>query len=129
MTARIVTLILAIMLTLPAAVQAARQLPVVNVAIVADGSSERVTSVRTLFLEEMQAVNRGEFDLQAPADLQLDADRTLAGVRATLDKVLTDPRTDIVVTLGALGSHIAAQRVSLPKPTVAPFISNHGIQD
>jgi outer membrane protein TolC/ABC-type uncharacterized transport system substrate-binding protein len=88
-----------------------------------------VTSVRTLFLEEMQAVNRGEFDLQAPADLQLDADRTLAGVRATLDKVLTDPRTDIVVTLGALGSHIAAQRVNLSKPTVAPFISNHGIQD
>jgi hypothetical protein len=47
MTARIVTLILANMLTLPAMVQAARQLPVVNVAIVADGASECVTSVRT----------------------------------------------------------------------------------
>lgn len=129
MTKRVATLILAIMLTLPAVVQAARQLPVVNVAIVADGSSERVTSLRALFLEEMQAVNRGEFDIQAPTDLQLDADRTLAGVRTALDKVLTDPRTNVVITLGALGSHAAAQRNSLPKPTVAPLVSNHGFQD
>lgn len=52
---------LVLMLILPAAVQAAHQLPVVNVAIVTDGPSERVASLRALFLEEMRAVNRGEF--------------------------------------------------------------------
>jgi len=121
--------LLAISLALPAVVQAARKLPVVHVAIVTDGPSARTASLRELFLQEMRAVNRGEFDIQAPADLQLDADRTLVGVRKALDKVYADPRTDLVVTLGVLGSHAAAQRASLPRPTVAPLITNHGLQD
>jgi outer membrane protein len=112
----------------PSLGQTARRLPVVNVAIVTDGTSERVSSLRALFLKEMRAVNRGEFDIQAPADLQLEADRTLAGVRAALDQVLTDPRTDVVVALGVLASHAAAQRKNLPKPVVAPLVTNHGLQ-
>jgi len=128
MAKEIVTIILVMVLALPAAVQAARQLPVVNVAIVTDGPSERVASLRALFLEEIRAVNRGEFDIQAPSALQLDADRTRAGVRSALDQVYADPRTDLVITLGVLGSHAAAQRASLPRPTVAPLISNHGLQ-
>ena len=125
---RIVTFLLAAVLAHPVVLQAARQLPVVNVAIVTDGPSEREASLRALFLEEMRTVNRGEFDIQAPADLQLAADRTLAGVQSVLDKVFADPRTDLVVTLGVLGSHAAAQRARLPKPVVAPFISNQGLQ-
>jgi len=124
----ITAVLLWLMIIIPVVAQAARQLPVVHVAIVADGSSERVHSLRALFLEEMRAVNRGEFDIQAPAELQLEADRTFAGVRSALDQVFTNPRTDIVVTLGVLGSHAAAQRASLPKPVVAPLISNHGLQ-
>lgn len=129
MTKQIVTFLLAVALTHLPAAQAARKLPVVNVAIVTDGPSERVASLRALLLEEMRAVNRGEFDIRAPADLQLEADRSLAGVRTALDKVFVNPSTDLVVTLGVLGSHAAAQRASLPKPTVAPLISNHGLQD
>lgn len=109
--------------------RASHQLPVVNVAIVTDGPSDRVTALRTLFLEEIRAVNRGEFNIQVPADLQRAADRTLAGVRTVLDQVLADSRTDLVVTLGVLGSHAAALRARLPKPVVAPLISNHGLQD
>lgn len=128
MAKEIVALLLVIVLALPNAVHAARKLPIVRVAIVTDGPSERVSSLRVLFLEEMRTVNRGEFDIQAPADLQLEADRTLAGVDAALDKVLADPRTDLVVTLGVLGSHVAAQRDNLPKPTIAPLISGHRLQ-
>ncbi len=128
MTKQIVILALAIVLNLPVTVQAARQLPVVNVAILTDGPSERAQSLRSVFLDEMRAVNEGEFDIQAPTALQLEADRTLAGVRNALDKAIADPRTDVVVTLGALGSHVAALRKRLPKPVVAPLISNHGLQ-
>jgi outer membrane protein len=109
--------------------QAERQLPVVNIAIVADGTSTRISALRALFLQEMRAVNRGEFDIRAPASLQLGADRTIDGVSAAFDQVLADPRTDLVVTLGVLGSHIAAQRKHLPKPVVAPLISNHGLAE
>jgi len=104
------------------------QPPVVNIAIVTDGPSERAAPLRALFLEELRAVNRGEFDIQAPAGLQLEADRTLAGVRAILDKVLSDPRTNLVITLGLLGSHAAAQRETLPKPVLAPFVAGPTLQ-
>jgi outer membrane protein TolC len=127
---RVITaILLVIVLALPAAAKADRRLPVVQVAFVTDGTSERVASLRTLFLKEMQAVNRGEFDIQAPTDLQFEADRTLEGVRAALDKALSDPRIDLVVTLGVLGSHAAALRANLPKPVVAPLVSNHALQD
>ncbi len=128
MTKKIVSILLLIMLTWVSSLFAANQLPIVRVAIVTDGPSERVSALRALFLEEMRKVNRGEFDIQAPADLQLEGNRTLAGVSRALDKVLQDSRTDLVLTLGALGSHAAAQRRHLPKPTVSPLVSNHRLQ-
>ena len=129
MAKEIVAILLVIVFALPATAGADRRLPVVQVAIVTDGASERVTSLRALFLKEMRAVNRGEFDIQAPAGLQREADRTLNGVRAALDDVLSDPRTDLVVTLGVLGSHAAARRANLPKPVVAPLVSSHELQE
>lgn len=112
----------------PSAGEAMRPLRVVHVAILADGPSERTTALRALFLEEMRAVNRGEFEIEAPADLQIDADRTLAGVNTALDRALSDRRTDLVVMLGLVGSQAAAQRPRLPKPVVAPFVADPEMQ-
>jgi outer membrane protein len=109
--------------------QTSRQPPVVNVAVVTDGTSERTRALRALFLEEMRAVNRGDFELRAPIDLQLEADRTLTGASEALQRVLSDRRTDLVVTLGVLVSHAAAQHHSLPKPVVAPFVTDRGLQN
>ena len=131
MMIRIAQILLAVMIAASASAslaEAARQPPIVHVAIVTDGPSERTATLRALFLEEMRAVNRGEFDLQAPADLQFEADRTLVGVRSVLDRALADRRTDLVVTLGVLGSHAAAQRASLPKPVLAPFVADPELQ-
>ncbi|MDH3527535.1 MAG: TolC family protein [Gammaproteobacteria bacterium] len=129
MPREIAALLLVMVFTLPAATEADRRLPEVQVAIVSDGTSERVTALRAQFLKEMRAVNSGEFDIQAPTDLQIEANRTLKGVRAALDRVLSDPRTDLVVTLGVLGSHAAATRANLPKPVVAPLVSSHELQE
>jgi len=103
--------------------------PVVNVAIVTDGPSERGIALRTLFLDEMRAVNRGEFDIRAPDDLQVEGDWTLAGVQQVLNRVLEDRRTNLVVTLGVMASHVAARRANLPKPVLAPFVANRTLQD
>ncbi|MDH3311488.1 MAG: TolC family protein, partial [Gammaproteobacteria bacterium] len=102
--------------------------PVVHIAIVMDGPSERAAPLRGLFLEEMRAVNRGEFSLLSPPDLVFEADRTLSGVRTALERALADPRTDLVITLGVLGSHAAAQYERLPKPVLAPFIPDPQLQ-
>lgn len=108
--------------------QSERRLPVIHLAIVTDGPSARGASLRALFLQEIRAVNRGEFRIQAPDALQLSANRTLAGARAVLNQVLADPRTDVVITLGVLTSQAAAQRTSLPKPVIAPFVANPRLQ-
>jgi outer membrane protein len=113
----------------PSVAQTERKPPVVNVAIVTDGPSERVTSLRALFLDEMRTVNGGEFDIRAPGDLQIDGDWTLAGVRQALDRVLDDSRTGLVVTLGVMASHLAAHRANLTKPVLAPFVTNHTLQN
>ena len=124
-----VAILLLMVLALPVAAQSERHPPLTHVAIVTDGPSERAAPLRALFLEEMRAVNRGDFDIQAPADLQVEADWSLAGVSRALDQVLADPRTDLVVTLGVLASHAASQRASLPKPVVAPFVTDRGLQN
>ena len=125
----IIAILLLLAPVLPAAAEVVRPLPVVNIAIVTDGPSERVAQLRALFLREMRAVNLGEFDLRAPSDLQTEADRTFTGARTVLDQVLAEPRTDIVVALGVLASHAAALRQSLPKPVVAPLVTNRALQN
>jgi len=109
--------------------QTAPKLPVKTVAIVMDGPSESADVIRKLFLEEIRTVNRGEFDIRAPDDLQLKADWTSAGVRNALEQVLKDKRTNVVVTLGVLASHAAAHRDNLPKPVIAPFVADRRVQD
>ncbi|MDH5535998.1 MAG: TolC family protein, partial [Betaproteobacteria bacterium] len=94
-----------------------------------DGQSERAEKLRAVFLDEIRAVNRGDFNIVAPSELQVEADRTLSGVRMALERVLSDRRTDLVVALGVLASHAAARIDSLPKPVVAPFVTNRGLQD
>ena len=129
---KIIALVILVVLTAvetQSAAQTERQLPVKYVAVVMDGPSERVDSIRALFLEEIRTVNRGEFEIRAPDDLQIKADWTFDGVRKALDRVLEDKRTDIVVTLGVLASHAAAHRANLPKPVVAPFVADRKAQD
>ncbi len=45
-----------------------------------------------------------------------------------MERRLTDPRTDLVTTLGVTDSQTAAQRVERIKRLVAPFVTNRGIQ-
>jgi outer membrane protein TolC/ABC-type uncharacterized transport system substrate-binding protein len=94
-----------------------------------DGPSERADPVRNMFLDEIRTVNRGEFDIRTPDDLQVKADWTFPGVRNALERVLKDKRTDIVVTLGVLASHAAAHRADLPRPVVAAFVAEQKVQD
>lgn len=67
--------------------QTTRLLPVIHVAIITDGPSERAAPLRALFLEEMRAVNRGEFDIQVPPELQLEAVTSLEGGAALISQL------------------------------------------
>lgn len=118
-----------VLAVIPSVSQAERELPKKYVAVVMDGPSERADAIRKLFLEEVRTINRGEFDIRAPDDLQIKADWSFTGVRNALEQALKDKRTDVVITLGVMASQAAAQRPRLPIPVVAAFIAERKLQD
>ncbi len=93
-----------------------------TIAIVSDGPSPVRMDYRADFREEIAAVLRSDFDLRFPEDLQVEGAWTKASIDAVLDKVLSDRRTDVVVTLGVLSTHVAGLRDGLPKPVVGAFV-------
>lgn len=70
----------------------------------------------------------GEFLVDFPEEMLLEADSTLNGVNRHIDTLLNNPETDLVITLGTVGSTESFKRPDLVKPVVAPFIFDTEIQ-
>jgi outer membrane protein TolC len=105
-----------------------RRLPVVTIGVVIDGPWERNNEISSLFQNEVISLSERDFDIRFPDDKQIVADWTVAGVRAALDRLLSDPDVDIVYAMGLLASNEAVQRRDLRKPLIAPFIDNAYVQ-
>jgi len=106
----------------------AKSLPVVRVGIVRDGPSELVPELRDLIQKEIVELTRGEFDVRFPDDLQLEGGWSVQGVKQAIDRVLTQPRVDLVIALGILASQEVGQRKQLPKPVIGPMIIDPRLQ-
>ncbi|MCA9540814.1 MAG: TolC family protein [Myxococcales bacterium] len=100
----------------------------VYIATIADGPWAGNGQMRGLIRNEITELTRGEFLVEFPADLQLDGDWTAAGITAKLDTAYKDPRTTMVITFGLLGSHFAARREVLEKPTIAGLVFDPDMQ-
>ena len=100
----------------------------VRFGIVLDGPSELNTRVVEVFQEEIKTVLEGEFESRfSPAKI-VTSDWTAAGVRAVVDRLLSDPEVDQLLALGALGSLEVARRGPLPKPAFAPMVFQPELQ-
>jgi outer membrane protein len=95
--------------------------------LAAQGSPVRVATVLDLdspsfqpLIEAFQNEVRGFF---RPGEVVLlpavSGDGTAAGVGKVLEAALGDPSVGVVVTLGAIGSHLLARSEGLPKPAIA----------
>ncbi len=102
--------------------QTRKQLPVVRIGMVMDGSYELNEEYLSFFLNEILELTRGEFDVKFPEDKLLMADWTAKGVKSAMDKLLADPQVDLVLAMGIIASHDVATRGSLPKPVIAPWV-------
>jgi outer membrane protein TolC/ABC-type uncharacterized transport system substrate-binding protein len=107
----------------PAVVVAAPQ--PVRIGVVLDGPAVRAEPAAARFRDEIKGLLRGEFEV---FDTYETADWTAEGVRAAFDRLLDDPRIDLVIAGGFLASVEACWRESLPKPVVAPFVLDARIQ-
>ena len=100
----------------------------VRIGIAVDGPWERNERIRTTYEREITQLLQAEFDVRFPPEKRLQADWTAAGVNAVLDRLLTDPEVDFVLTLGPLTSNAVARRGPLPKPVIAPYVLGQELQ-
>lgn len=106
------------------------RLPLVRIGMVQDGVVLEA-DVAPIFKQEIRELLRGEYNVQFPEAMQRQGDWTVPSVRKALDRLLANPRVDVILALGALASHEAGQRRSqkLSKPVFAPFVINARLQE
>jgi outer membrane protein TolC len=93
-----------------------------DIGIVTDGDTVQDRQIARLFQKEISSLAEGEFRVRFPRALRLSGRDTAKGARVALDRLLADPRADLVLTLGPIATTAALRRNSLPKPVVAPFV-------
>lgn len=101
---------------------------VVNFGVVVDGPWERNEAIFSQFRKEISDLLEPEFGVRFPPELYLTADFTLGRARETVDRLLADPRADLVIAAGPLASLDAARRDKLPKPVIAVFVMDSHVQ-
>lgn len=124
----ILTASAAVLLTPNLALRGQTPAPSVTVGIAVDGPWSGNDEVMELFRREITDLLVGEYDARFPASATIVADWTVEGVQAALDRLLSDPEVDVVLTLGVLVSHFAATRADHPKPVFAPVIIDPTVQ-
>jgi outer membrane protein len=97
-------------------------LPHFNIGIVTDGPLVNKPELVNLFKQEILKMAEGEFLVDFPEEMVLEADSTQNGVNRHIDTLLNNPDTDLVITLGAIGSTESFKRPYLGKPVVAPLV-------
>ncbi len=106
----------------------AKPLTTVQIATVRDGPSDLVPELRDLIRKELTELTSHEFDVRFPDEWQLQGGWSVKGVNQAIDRVLTQPRVDLVIALGILASHEVSQRRQLSKPVIAPFVIDPHLQ-
>jgi outer membrane protein TolC len=101
---------------------------VVTFGIVVDGPSFHNATFQPRLVDEITNLLGAEFDARFPEDRSLVADWTRSGIERSLERLLSDPEVDIVLTFGAIASQVAAEYGPLPKPVVAPFVLDADLQ-
>ena len=100
----------------------------VVIATLSDGPQAREFVLLTTVKQEIKAIVGDEFDVSFPASLAVDADWTVEGIQSQLDALLNNEQVDIILTMGIVGSHLAAHTENLSKPIVAPIVVDVALQ-
>ncbi len=121
---RLLILLATPLLFLPddAPAQQTGRLPVVRIGFVIDGPWDRLMKTQAEFEEEIVDLLGGEFDVRFPETKQIMGNWTEKAVSDGINRLLADPKVDMVIALGVLASNDAAIRGDLPKPVLAPIV-------
>ena len=102
--------------------------PSYNVAIVDDGKTENGDGFEKALKNEITRLLGYDFDVHFPKAVQTDAHWNIKRIENGIYKAMKSPQADIVVTLGALSSHVGGRWRKLEKPLVATAVIDPKMQ-
>ncbi len=98
------------------------------IGTLSDGPLAREFIPLSTVKQEIKAIVGDEFNITFPAAVAVDGDWTVEGIQSQLDSLLQNDQVDIILTMGIVGSHLAAHTENLAKPVVAPMIVDVELQ-
>lgn len=111
-------------------VTTARESPdTVVISVIHDGPWAGAANIEAIIKLEINELLEGEFTPQFPPEYRIEADFDPDQIEQALRNQLADPRVDIVMIAGPIGSGLVGRIDSLPKPVFAPFIVGRELQE
>ncbi|MFQ6004677.1 MAG: TolC family protein [Woeseia sp.] len=95
-----------------------------DVALVIDGSPDRLEQRNQRYVDELLALTGSEFDVRIR---QFSGEWSVVGIGDALDQAYADPDIDMVLVTGFTGNQVAAGRSDFPKPTFLPVMLDVGV--
>ncbi len=99
-----------------------------RVGVITDGPLARYQESVALYQSEITSMASSEFNVQFPEDKQLDGGWALVSVNRAIDRLLADPKVDIVIALGEVVTNEICKRRNLKKPVIAPLVIDAELQ-
>ncbi|MFC2084448.1 TolC family protein [Bacteroidota bacterium] len=100
-----------------------------RVGILLDGAWEENENVISQIKHEIDELLYGEVQIIFPVDKTIICDWDLKKMESSLNFLLEDPETDIIITAGEIVSYLAIFKDELNKPVIAPFAANASLRD
>jgi outer membrane protein TolC len=104
------------------------QKPAARIGIIQDGPWMRFTEAVDFMKQEIISLNEAEYDISFPQQHFVHGNWKIEDIDTAMDKLLAAPDVDMIITLGYVGSHRAAQRKNLKKPVIAPMLIDAKLQ-
>ena len=96
----------------------------IDIALVLDGTPDRLEARSAAYVNELLALTSGEFDVRIR---EFSGDWSIASIGQALDRAYADPQIDMVLLTGFTGNQVAAVRKEFPKPTFLPVMLDVGV--
>ena len=106
----------------PACGNAAGDKPRIRISIIQDGPWARFSEALSVVKREVLALTEAEFAVSFPDATTVNGHWTRAGINEALDRQLTNPEVDLIITLGYVVSHEVVKRRELAKPVIAALL-------
>ncbi len=93
-----------------------------------DGPIPNLKGTKALLEHEISRLNQTATDIIFPDSLVYIGDWKSVTIEQNFQRLLSDPKIDVILAVGLQSSHIAVKNGPYKKPVIAPFINNRILQ-